>query len=65
MNVETPRSVESPAPTRAKIASTTVTVARAHGTKHPICAIKHTTPTERMWQLFPPIFGPVTICSDD
>eukprot|EP00118_Oscarella_pearsei_P027146 m.310823 g.310823 ORF g.310823 m.310823 type:complete len:76 (+) comp55327_c0_seq1:864-1091(+) len=34
----------SPAPTRAKMLSTTVTVASLQGTKHPSCAIKTTSP---------------------
>jgi len=44
MNVDTPRSWLSPAPTRHKIASATQMSAKVQGTKQPICAIKMATP---------------------
>ena len=45
MKVETPRSWQSPAPTRAKMQSRTATSAASQGTKLPTCAISTATPT--------------------
>uniref|UniRef100_A0A0A9FCA3 MUS1 n=1 Tax=Arundo donax TaxID=35708 RepID=A0A0A9FCA3_ARUDO len=61
IKVDTPRSWQSPAPTRAKIQSLTLTLARSHGTKEPTCAIKTFTPTCLIKVDFPPMFGPVMI----
>lgn len=47
MKVETPLRWQSPAPTRAKMASTMDIVADEAATKHPTCAIRTATPTER------------------
>lgn len=47
MKVDTPLSWQSPAPTRAKIASTIEMVADLAATKQPIWAISTATPTER------------------
>ena len=65
MKVDTPFNWESPAPTRHNIASTTATVASSHGTKHPICAIKHITPICLIYVDLPPILGPVIIMNSD
>lgn len=48
MKVDTPLSWLSPAPTRARMQSTTESLARSQGTKQPIWAIRATTPTCRM-----------------
>jgi hypothetical protein len=45
INVDTPRNWQSPAPTRAKIASRGERRADDAGTKQPTCAIKTATPT--------------------
>ena len=53
INVETPRSCESPAPTRAKMASQIGTVASCAGTKQPTWAMSTITPIckwERKWE---------------
>jgi len=48
MNVETPRAWQSPAPTRARMASTTESSHASHGTNEPTCASSTETPTARM-----------------
>jgi len=61
MKVEMPRSWQSPAPTRAKMASRMAILALAHGTKEPTCAMSTHAPTCRMNVDLPPMFGPVMI----
>lgn len=58
MNVDTPLSWLSPAPTRQRIESKMGSVASVHGTKHPAWAMSEMTPTWRMYVDFPPMFGP-------
>ena len=48
INVDMPLMVLSPAPTRAKMQSTTETVASEHGTKHPNWANTTVTPTYKV-----------------
>jgi hypothetical protein len=43
-----PRAWQSPAPTRARMESTTEISASSHGTKQPTCARRTLTPTARM-----------------
>jgi hypothetical protein len=45
MNVDTPLSCESPAPTRHRIESNMGRLAEEQGTKHPAWAIRTITPT--------------------
>jgi hypothetical protein len=52
MKVEMPRSCESPAPTRTRMASTIEMEADSAGTKHPIWAISTTIATCRMYLYF-------------
>lgn len=59
INVDTPFTWLSPAPTLARTLSITLSSALSHGTKQPICAIRAITPTCRINVDFPPIFGPV------
>mmetsp|Transcript_20898 Transcript_20898/g.64986 ORF Transcript_20898/g.64986 Transcript_20898/m.64986 type:complete len:279 (-) Transcript_20898:409-1245(-) len=61
MNVERPRAWQSPAPTRARIASVSEMVASSHGTKQPACARRTEMPAARMYVDLPPMLGPVTI----
>mmetsp|Transcript_13681 Transcript_13681/g.19746 ORF Transcript_13681/g.19746 Transcript_13681/m.19746 type:complete len:246 (-) Transcript_13681:1939-2676(-) len=61
INVETPRSWLSPAPTRARILSVIGMSALWAGTKHPIWAINAMTPAILMYVDFPPMLGPVMI----
>ena len=58
MNVDTPRSWLSPAPTRQSTESKTGRRASLHGTQLPVCASSAMTPTCRMYVLLPPMFGP-------
>mmetsp|Transcript_13810 Transcript_13810/g.37312 ORF Transcript_13810/g.37312 Transcript_13810/m.37312 type:complete len:393 (-) Transcript_13810:2644-3822(-) len=61
MKVLTPRCWQSPAPTRAKMASRTQMRAEVQGTKQPTCAISTHAPTCRMKVDLPPMLGPVMI----
>lgn len=63
MNVETPFNWLSPAPTRAKMQSTMDTSADSHGTKHPIWAMRTTTPVWRIYVDLPPMLGPTNMVS--
>lgn len=62
MKVDTPRIWLSPAPTRARMASTTETSASSHGTNEPHCASSTITPICRMYVDLPPMLGPVMSC---
>lgn len=59
INVLSPLLMLSSAPIRPKMESTIDILALSHGTNEPICAIITAVPTDRMYVLFPPIFGPV------
>lgn len=58
MNVDTPRSWLSPAPTRHNTESKIGICASEQGTKLPVWAMRAMTPTCRMYVLFPPMLGP-------
>lgn len=59
MNVDTPLSCESPAPTRHRIESKMGTSANEQGTNEPIWARRATTAVWRMKTDLPPALGPV------
>lgn len=61
IKVLNPLIILSLAPTRPSMESTMLMVAMLQGTKAPTWAIRTAVPTERMYVLLPPIFGPVII----
>jgi hypothetical protein len=54
MKVDTPFCTASPAPTLARMQSTTLISALSQGTNAPTCASTAIQPTPRMYVLFPP-----------